>query len=99
MGLFQWLHLSDSGSHVSGGELASLSIWIFIHTSVFLVLEPLQATVTEEWTASHNSHRVSLVIFLSVCPWATLTPHTCPFLAAQLTSSLAVVCCESRRSD
>ena len=99
MGLLQWLHLSDSGSYVSGVELALLSVWIFIHTSVFLALEPLQATVTEEWTTSHNSHCVSLVIFLFVCPWATLTPHICPFPAAQLTFSLAVVCCESRCSD
>lgn len=66
MGLFQRLHLSDFGSHVFGGELALLYVWMFIHTSVFLVLEPVQAAVTEEWTALHNSHGVSLVISLCV---------------------------------
>lgn len=75
---------------MSGYSSTHLSFWCW---------RPLQAMVTEEWTALHNSHCASLVIFLFMCAWATLTPHTYPFPTAQLTSSLAAVCCESRLSD
>lgn len=99
MGLFQRLHLSDSGSHVFGENWpCCMSGYSSTHLS-FWCWRPLQAMVTEEWTALYNSHCVSLVIFLFMCAWATLTPHTYPFPTAQLTSSLAPVCCENRLSD
>ena len=68
MGLFQRLHLSDSGSHVFGGELALLYVWIFIHTSVFLVLET---------TTSHGDRGVDSIAQLSLCLACDLSLYVC----------------------